>query len=1227
MDFGCPLALLRTLPFTLISNNIEQLVSHSEFHSSKVSSMQELTRCYLNSHVESLKQQFKDFISNGQASSQDLANDRDRRSQNWLNDVMRWEQWEARGGLKKVNARPKRPNTSNGNISKVLSCPGFEFSVQDDTRANGPLRADIETRCLNLVPPIPLEVLNGLEAFHEALLLGQPLTEEGWRALRSRLLAQVFLSEYQQDDQGPSSSLIQEDQQQHKLQEEQVEEDGTESEGLTGESQDVIKRRLDSLASEVIRMRWHSGTRIDKDICPEFAADILTQVCLKYVAGAFKKNRKCVVGDVDLMADGVHNNSTHVLRLEDMKWVFDNKIRPFTDPLRKDLFLCNGCRGTLKTYGFEGVVQHYAAKHTSKLSLGSVVVNWRAEWPKTPPFRSNPVLSKAATDQMPISEGIISHVSSPKSDKIDTTRNLPSGENGEGFALSQNISDVAGQHCHSLHVDKASLEQVSIFPYRGRAATPLGFTEPGTVRSQFSTVLKEDEKPCNSNRQEVALKELDDSAIQHTHSASAASVTMTYSSHYPVLSSWAPRGQPNIPRLGQDDKFLRTNLYHRQIEVMAYHAKDVFANLGTVRELPGSVRVFVTIQHTVSRFNAEFRTEPSLSMFIDGLDHSAIMRPVRSINGLACRACNVLGFPKGMPLEIRGSIVGDYRLYTLPHLVNHFRASHSSESHNIFSLGSSHSPTDWKLDMIDLPDKILISKLVHAQGMTESNLNLIASVIPTAFPFPFTSAKGDSRSDQHFKADPDGAGMPLAPKLDSMNINRDPLHEPRNDSPPTLIDLDPSIHPGSSKLFGDDEYDPRRPALMQETVLDGKMWSRKSQDHLRRSRNTNASKWEDERHKTTVRPESRVHTHVSKYSMQGGRKIEDSNPQPFQGRPQEGPPQRGSLHASAEYKTISAKKQRRKRKQALVRRTKERDAKNSNSSQNTLVTLLKGEQSEASASSKSSHSRYSSLERASSSEGNMLQRPQPRHDHDKSLRNEFDRFGGNAANDPMLRPLHSTSINPSASTGPIAYHNATQRDYRPNTFDTKPLDFSTRRTSNTKSLRPVPSTSAGPLLLNTNESGRLVTSDPEENFVIRDFRGSRLRRRSRSPVRQGMQNKLYRTRSPAEEDRRGTHYLVPRSGSHPSRRATGDIHAPNGDLECVHEESIPLYTTHYEYKPNRFSEPVPWNIPGDLLEYVVSKPRRFVDEPGYARRESKYSAEIFYEIDGHLVPASSLKRI
>ena len=249
-----------------------------------------------------------------------------------------------------------------------------------------------------------------------------------------------------------------------------------------------------------------------------------------------------------------------------------------------------------------------------------------------------------------------------------------------------------------------------------------------------------------------------------------------------------------------------SDLYQRQMDAMAKHAKEIFIGIGVVKDLPGSVRIYVVIQLTVSRFKLTFRNEPSLSMFIDGLDHNATMRPVRSVNGLGCKTC--MGHGTGA------------KLFTLPHLVNHFRTVHVENS----QIGG-YPPVlgkDWKYDMIDLPDASIISRLGYAAGMTHSKLSLIASVFPELFrpSLPWNGPGMKTGPLAPYRAEPDYS---LAdPPIGSSRVTYDAIATAPSDGPliePYSREHIHKVRYGSrdSPLEpleppGEDEYDPHRPA-------------------------------------------------------------------------------------------------------------------------------------------------------------------------------------------------------------------------------------------------------------------------------------------------------------------------------------------------------------------------------------------------------------------------------
>ncbi|KAF3764886.1 hypothetical protein M406DRAFT_236131, partial [Cryphonectria parasitica EP155] len=141
------------------------------------------------------------------------------------------------------------------------------------------------------------------------------------------------------------------------------------------EVQRPVRARIAGFADEIIRDGWEDGDKVNTDTCPKFAVEVLTYIRKRFYAEVAK----------DAAVARAAGKSPK-LTLENMKWIFEMKVKPHTERYRKEIFLCNGCEVTVRYYGFEGVIQHYAAKHTHALSIGNVVVHWRAEWPEHPPF-------------------------------------------------------------------------------------------------------------------------------------------------------------------------------------------------------------------------------------------------------------------------------------------------------------------------------------------------------------------------------------------------------------------------------------------------------------------------------------------------------------------------------------------------------------------------------------------------------------------------------------------------------------------------------------------------------------------------------------------------------------------------------------------------------------------------------------------------------------------------
>ncbi|PHH74624.1 hypothetical protein CDD80_2955 [Ophiocordyceps camponoti-rufipedis] len=128
-----------------------------------------------------------------------------------------------------------------------------------------------------------------------------------------------------------------------------------------------VQPTLASLADDVIRS-WNGGQKVSKALAPEFAATVMIEVRKRFLAN---------------LAPG--SGCAQVLTLKDMQWIAEKKISKYTHP-HENIFWCNGCPPErVATFKIQGVIQHYADKHTSE-----PVVQWSAEWTDTPPFDPHP---------------------------------------------------------------------------------------------------------------------------------------------------------------------------------------------------------------------------------------------------------------------------------------------------------------------------------------------------------------------------------------------------------------------------------------------------------------------------------------------------------------------------------------------------------------------------------------------------------------------------------------------------------------------------------------------------------------------------------------------------------------------------------------------------------------------------------------------------------------------
>jgi len=620
--------------------------------------------------------------------------------------------------------------------------PRLERSLRDVNEAKALRRAEIERRCAELDPPLTAAVLSHMESFSAAIQIPHPFTDRDWEILKPRLLAQREIAERREQERLKQSQLLQAKSEERRQQEAQLKEAKEMLDREWEEVQRPIRDRLALYADEIINEGWRGGSALNKEKCPKFAADVLMYVRNKFYAHIEEEDALARASGKPIPVDPPNAPPTRKLILENMKWVFDTKIKPLTEQFQKELFLCNGCENNSKFYGFEGVVQHYAAKHTNVLSLGSVVVHWRAEWPEKPPFHPNPNAAKALFHAIP--HGGIGQGSGYPGPHGGPGLYLPGPDQGRRIP-----PDMAPIYAHQSPGPYGRPPYSAPYPY---AQGPYRPPSPNMSHYYSSPQAGYGYPPPQSAfpqgppyEQHVPPAPMYGSPyLSHAYPAS-------YQPHelrgppYPAPGYGPPpyipyQNGPRPPRRGgQSHSFNSPNqsfgLYQNQLDEVARTAREVWNGTSGIKDLPNSVRAYVLIYHVVCAFREQFCNEPSIALFAEGLNNHPQMKPLRNLSGLACRACieNDYGHLPG-PFPSRG----DRKLYTLPALVSHFQSVHNERTKSsVVSQSGIDTPRfDWKVNMVDLPEPSVVASLLHAPGMDEAKLKLVADAFPEVFPSP-----------------------------------------------------------------------------------------------------------------------------------------------------------------------------------------------------------------------------------------------------------------------------------------------------------------------------------------------------------------------------------------------------------------------------------------------------------------------------------------------------------
>ncbi|KAH6895158.1 hypothetical protein B0T10DRAFT_208709 [Thelonectria olida] len=543
-------------------------------------------------------------------------------------------------------------------------------------------RAEIELRALLLDPPLTPGVLAHIPSFQAALQITTPLDDDAWELLKPRLIAPRGEAESKEKELKVKAQAVEENSATQEQATSAPKATRTVTDQDWDEAQGPLRGRISEFADEIIRVNWDNGDKVGKKSGPRFAADVLTYVRKKFYVEVAKKATMAAAAGLKVTEDSPEGPWTQKLTLENMKWIFDVKIKPLTEKYRTDLFLCNGCDGNSKYYGLESIIQHYAAKHTTALSNGNVVVCWRAEWPEVPPFRPDGRTQPNQPSSTPTtSTGPQPYPSYPAYPLGSSSTGYPT----QGFGAPSPIQPgLPFSAPHSLDPNAPA--------FGAPVSQGYSVQDPGYPSYPSMPVY----------------------GVPAYYQAPPAGYGGQLN---PVPYGYSYTSQPDHPGFYNNQPPVDPSVkYNLRLETMIRVARETWNLIEGVSDLPPSVKACVVVHRIAKTFQDDFGEAASLPMFIDGLSNHKDMRPIRSTPGLACKTCSM------------GHNVYERTDFSLPQLCNHFYKHHVEDRRS-----QGLAPLDWRIDMISLPEMSLLRNLKKILGDIPPACALVADALPWAF--------------------------------------------------------------------------------------------------------------------------------------------------------------------------------------------------------------------------------------------------------------------------------------------------------------------------------------------------------------------------------------------------------------------------------------------------------------------------------------------------------------
>lgn len=569
-----------------------------------------------------------------------------------------------------------------------------------------------------------------MDSFTAAIQIPHPLRDEDWEVLKPRLLAQRAMAEKKEQERLLEIRTPQGKSDEHWPHEFRMKEAKTFQEREWDDAQQPIRDKLAVYAQEVIDKDWKGGSAVTKDKCPRFAADVLIQVRKKFYAHIKEQDALAKASGKQIKADPPNAPPTRMLTLENLKWVFNVKVKPLTEKYhQREIFLCNGsgCEKNPKYYALEGVIQHYAAKHTSDLSRGSMVVYWRAEWPEKPPFQPNPDALRSKAHKA----GHSAQTSGP----------------GHYLMTPEQRHRTLGDHQSPRPYGPSPFR--APYPYsQGPYQPPSPSISPYFPASHAGYVYPPPQTAIPTTSYESNAPQ-PTYASPHMGQARPAN-HQSLDSRPPQAPASTGQGASSQAHMAGSESVRDANVnlsdYRKQLDELARAAREVWNATAKVKNLQNCVRAYVMIFHVITSIRRRFGHDPTIALFVDGLNNHPKMKPIQSLSGLACKICTEQ-FHKA---KTRKGWPRPAHTYHLSALVSHFQSMHLEHDRRRSGVDSQRegvSALNWGADMVFLPPPNYIKKFLNGLDRKNPKSHLLVEAFHEGMPLRLDPPPSGSHSE------------------------------------------------------------------------------------------------------------------------------------------------------------------------------------------------------------------------------------------------------------------------------------------------------------------------------------------------------------------------------------------------------------------------------------------------------------------------------------------------